>query len=367
MESFSRKEVDCIAGKEWEFVFEPAIGNAGGILILWKVAVLSFQLSFKTHQCIMGKVSGSNGLLLEVAVVYANKDRYVRRHVWEDISKAHNLDAPLLVGGDFNCIMSQEEKKGGKAFHFSGAAGDMADFMAANDLVDPGFSGPAFTWTNNKDARSIIFSRLDRFLVSSPILDSFQGLKAWQLVWDKWRVDDAGNEALKLRKKCQRTLKALFFWSRDKIKMLNQLKEDLDREIKFLQDLECSPAGLTEVQAEALRYKVQLLNSTLARIMSWWKQRAKVKWLEEGDENTRFFHSMASARKRSNFIDVLKQPDGSIVTEQMQISEMIHCFFEKKWCGNAIVEDGWPSLGSHCDILVEVVGFLESTVTKEEI
>ncbi|XP_020682981.2 uncharacterized protein LOC110099977 [Dendrobium catenatum] len=279
MESFGRKEVDCIAGKDWEFVFEPAIGNADGILILWKVVVLSFHLLFKTHQCIMGKVSGTNDLLLEVAVVYANKDRYVRRHAWEDISKAHNLDAPLLVGGDFNCIMSQEEKKGGKAFHFSGAAGDMADFMAANDLVDPGFSGPAFTWTNNKDARSIIFSRLDHFFVSSPILDSFQGLKvrhlsriasdhcpilcsfqsevrqknshwikfediwtsypkAWQLVWDKWRVDDVGNEALKLKKKCQRTLKALFFWNRDKIKMLNQLKEDLDREIKLLQDLE---------------------------------------------------------------------------------------------------------------------------------
>lgn len=128
----------------------------------------------------------------------------------------------------------------------------MGKFMRSNDLANPRFVGLTYTWTNNKDARSRIFSRLDRFLVSSPILDSFQGLrvehltrldfdhcpilcsvnaagrktyspwirfedmwasfpKAWHLVWEKWRVDDTGNEAAKLQKKCQRALKALFF------------------------------------------------------------------------------------------------------------------------------------------------------------
>lgn len=140
-----------------------------------------------------------------------------------------------MVGGDFNCILAQEDKKGGKAFHFSPATSDMADFMLANDLIDPGFTGPAYTWTNNKDARSRIFSRLDRFLVTSPILDAFQGLKvmhltrlasdhcpilccilgevkrnyshwikfedvwasypmAWHLVSEKWKVEDLGSE-----------------------------------------------------------------------------------------------------------------------------------------------------------------------------
>ncbi|XP_020675408.1 uncharacterized protein LOC110094499 [Dendrobium catenatum] len=164
----------------------------------------------------------------------------------------------------------------------------MGEFMDTNGLVDPSFIGPAFTWTNNKDARSRISSQLDRFLISSSILDVFQELrvthltrlasdhcpilcstaeqqrgvpsywikfeeawigfpKAWQLVADKWKVQDTGSEACKLQRKCNRSLKSLYFWSKNKLKMLNQLKDELDKEIKDLQELECSPAGLSEV------------------------------------------------------------------------------------------------------------------------
>lgn len=56
---------------------------------------------------------------------------------------------------------------------------------------------------------------------------------------------DEGNEVFKLKKKCQRSLKALFFWSRNKIKMLNQLKEELGKEIKVLKELECLLIDLT--------------------------------------------------------------------------------------------------------------------------
>ncbi|XP_020704572.1 uncharacterized protein LOC110115630 [Dendrobium catenatum] len=203
----------------------------------------------------------------------------------------------------------KEDKKGGKAFHFSGASGDMGDFMAANDLVDPGFSGPAYTWTNNKDARSRIFSRLDRFLISSSILDSFEAflkLSNWSGINGEW--------------------------------MMREMRhEELDKEIKELQELECLPSGLIVVQEEALKYKVQLLNSTLARLMLWWKQREKVRWIEEGDGNTRFFHSMASAKRRTNSINSLKLSDGNVVSEQSEILKGMHEFFEQKWKGKGII------------------------------
>ncbi|XP_020704788.1 uncharacterized protein LOC110115767, partial [Dendrobium catenatum] len=270
----------------------------------------------------------------------------------------------------------------------------MANFMLTNDLVDPGFIGPSFTWTNNKDARSRIFNRLDRFLMSSSIIDVFQGLKvkhltrlasdhcpilcclvedvkkacyywikfedvwasypfAWHLVGEKWKVEDLGSESFKLQRKCQRSLKALFFWSKNKLKSLNQLKEDLDKEIKILQEIECGSSGLSEVQEEALRYKVKLLNNILTRIMTWWRQRAKVLWMEQGDGNTYFFHSMASARRRSKSIDSIKLDDGSLISEQGD--------------GQSIVEDGWPSLEFHRSCVAEFKDFLEGDVTEEEI
>jgi Reverse transcriptase (RNA-dependent DNA polymerase) len=39
--------------------------------------------------------------------------------------------------------------------------------------------------------------------------------------------------------------------------------------------------------------------------MIYWQQRARLQWLHQGDTNTRFFHSIASSRKRTNLISSL--------------------------------------------------------------
>ncbi|XP_020700937.1 uncharacterized protein LOC110112892 [Dendrobium catenatum] len=330
----------------------------------------------------------TSGIEWDVAVVYAHKDTCITRSMWDDISRIHNRTSPLLVRGDFNCIMAPNEKKGGSAFHMSPAACDMADFMMVNDLIDPWFVGPAFTWTNNKDAGSKIFSRLDRFIVSSDIMDEFQGLrvrhlsrlvsdhcpilcsifaetkinyspwfrfedvwvnypKARQLVMDKWNDGDHGSEAVQLQRKYSRTLKALFFWSRNKFKMINKQKDELDSEIQKLQELDREPGGLSEAQKEKLRFNVHLFNSTLARILMWWKQRAKVRWVEEGDGNTGFFHSMTSAQRRSKRIESIKRED------EME--------------GAGIVESGWPALDGHQRNINQFSGLLDGDVSEEEI
>ncbi|XP_078149480.1 uncharacterized protein LOC144544804 [Carex rostrata] len=41
-----------------------------------------------------------------------------------------------------------------------------------------------------------------------------------------------------------------------------------------------------------------------------WRQRARCKWLQEGDKNTRYFHARASARCRKNRVDEIKDAQG---------------------------------------------------------
>ncbi|XP_020690684.1 uncharacterized protein LOC110105495 [Dendrobium catenatum] len=190
METFSRADADKLAGRNWDLCFQPSVGRAGGILVLWLGAIGTFNVTFQMNQCIMGSFRWTRSPSWKHAVVYVVKDRYTRQRIWEDISQHHVANAPLVVvgdfncimgGGHFNCIMAKSEKKGGRPFVFNPVAGDIGDFMNANGLIDPGFSVPAFTWTNNKDAGSRIYSRLDQFLISSSILDEFQGLKVKHL------------------------------------------------------------------------------------------------------------------------------------------------------------------------------------------
>lgn len=55
------------------------------------------------------------------------------------------------------------------------------------------------------------------------------------------------------------------------------------------------------------------LTTLLLQEEKFWKQRSKVYWLRERDQNTKFFHSMASARKRKNTIQHLKNSNNVLV------------------------------------------------------
>jgi hypothetical protein len=58
----------------------------------------------------------------------------------------------------------------------------------------------------------------------------------------------------------------------------------------------------------------------LAQEEDFWRQRAKIYWLTEGDLNTKYFHSVATARRRRNVISALVDGAGTVVedTEGLQ-------------------------------------------------
>ncbi|XP_028551144.1 uncharacterized protein LOC114579729, partial [Dendrobium catenatum] len=408
VENLERSEVDRLIGTRWDFFHLPSVGKSGGILVLWRRDLATFQVLAADEQVVVGALSLPGGQRWTIAVVYANKDYLRRRELWQLVSSFCDSGTPILVGGDFNVCLDQSEKKGGKRVTHSAGVAEMMEFMGCNDLHDLGFVGPKYTWTNNKEGNSRIWVRLDRVLMSSdglriapfatvrhmgrvasdhsPLLLTltvrspvkmekwirFEDVwttfpSSWRVVWQSWRRNDFGSPAEIINRKCHRTLRALFHWSKHRVRDLTSQKAALERRILDLQELDCAPAGLNEEQEAELRRCIGELNDTLTRLTIWWRQRAKTRWLEEGDANSHFFHLAASGRRRENRISNIVMEDGRVVSDPDNINEAFLNFFKDKWRARDTSLVGWPTFAANDGIPDNFHDLLVADVTEEEI
>lgn len=79
----------------------------------------------------------------------------------------HSYPGPILGIGDFNSILSQHEKIGGKPFASPSQPSGLQLFMNHNGLADLGYYGPKFTWSNKRHGNMHIHERLDRGIANS--------------------------------------------------------------------------------------------------------------------------------------------------------------------------------------------------------
>ena len=80
-----------------------------------------------------------------------------------------HIESLTIIGGDFNMISNLEEKKGGlKTLSMEDEA--FKTMINSCEMVDVQTSSSFFTWNNRRGGVHQTTKRMDRFLVSEPIL-----------------------------------------------------------------------------------------------------------------------------------------------------------------------------------------------------
>ncbi|CAN1798055.1 hypothetical protein LINPERHAP1_LOCUS21548, partial [Linum perenne] len=94
------------------------------------------------------------------------KDKY--RNPTFNYNFQSSINIPLAQQGNFNTILSSNEKIGGGPPQY-GSMHAFKDFIDSNILIDMGCKGDPFTWSNMQEWSKKIKERLDRALCNSTL------------------------------------------------------------------------------------------------------------------------------------------------------------------------------------------------------
>ena len=150
------------------FFTTETIGYAGGLWLLWKREEVDIVVLSATEQEIHATVQVHNSnLTWLISPIYASPHLAERKILWSNLSKVAQLHKlPWLLLGDFNEVLCGEDKFGGRKVNLNRAL-EFKDCLDDCNLLDLGFSGPKYTWSNLRQITDLVLERIDRCFANS--------------------------------------------------------------------------------------------------------------------------------------------------------------------------------------------------------
>ncbi|GJW32770.1 RNA-directed DNA polymerase, eukaryota [Tanacetum coccineum] len=291
--------------------------------------------------------------------------------IWDPIVFQKEL---VLSGANFSGVVGrwhvrvQQERVG--CFFFISEATTFNDFIAKSGLLDFQMGNHRFTRFNREGTK---MSKLDRFLVSQnffnfwnnasvlalprtlsdhcPVLLSVgikhSGPKAFK-IFDHWfsvpgfdsLINNSWSEGLYngtpdiiLKNKLKKLKADIKEWNYSNRVESNRLKEESKKRIfEWDQKAELGSLLPNDVDAmEELLIELMHLDQTDRNSL---KQKSRVKWAIEGDENTKFFHTLVNKKERKQAINGLiwnEAVDATFLEASISMDEMKEVVWSCSW------------------------------------
>ena len=161
-------------------------GRGGGLAMLWNSETNVQVKSFSKHH-IDVEIQMENGRQVRCTRVYGHLETRQKRHTWTLLRRLTDLSSsPWLCFRDFNEILHPCEKNGGNERH-PNLIHDFREALRDCDLLDVGFEGYLFTWSNGRYGPTFVEERLDRFVSNNAWRDIFSDCAATNI--DTWTSD----------------------------------------------------------------------------------------------------------------------------------------------------------------------------------
>ena len=351
--------------KNWSWLFNYEDHHNGRIWVGWDPTVWKISLLSKSAQqisCLATFLEKQTTIC--VTFVYAFNTAAQRLSLWNELESISSTQLPWCVAGDFNCVSHINEISGGREIWTSA----MNDFN--NCIVNAGLgtlrtSGDLFTWSNNCPAR-LIRKRLDRMLINKAWLNSFsesyvmvlaRGLmdhnplilnspmllekitKPFQYfsfmnniegfqdtVRNAWNCSWFGNPMSILAVKLKAVKKALIELNKANGNLQNNVSKSRS-DLAAIQELLLANPQDSELLSQE-KTAVWKLNKALMEEECFLRQKSRVKWLDKGDKNNKFFFSKIKTNWNRNKILSVADHNGEMVFGQKQVAKVAVDFFQ---------------------------------------
>eukprot|EP00253_Pinus_taeda_P022901 PITA_22901 len=142
---------------------------------------------------------------------------------------------------------------------------------------------------------------------------------------EKWwsePLDEEGSKMFRLQKKLKNIKLKLKDWNKTVFGNIFKEKEIIEQKLEQIH--KDGVAGCREGETCAQEKELtQQWHNRCKQEESFWKQKSRILWLKEGEQNTKFFHRSAMDYRSANKILELKNSEGEILRNHSDISALL--------------------------------------------